>query len=134
MSDFEPIEIDWSDPSMEPGLREGTVTKVEHKKEGQPMRSSKGDLMIKLIFRLEPTGTLHDYVMLQGPGAPMGARKLLALGIAKGSALIPNDLIGRRVTLDCVVEEYKGQTKLKAREYIALDGGDKPIPQGDAPW
>lgn len=127
-NDFIPIDVDWSNPAMEPGEREATVTKVESTRDGQPLRSKKGDLMLKLTFRLEPNGTLSDYLMLSGPGAPMGARKLIALGIEKGSKLIPNDLLGRRVKLDCKVEEFNGEPTLKASKYIALAGGSTPTP------
>lgn len=133
MSSSDPIDVDWSDPSLEPGEREATVKAVVSVSDsGQPLRSKNaGDRMVKVVLKLDGGGEIHDYIMLEGAGAPMGTRKLKALGMQKGEKLIPDELVGRRVKVECVVQDYNGESSLKAKKYIALAEYMPPIAPGD---
>lgn len=131
------FEVTWDVPSKTGGLRQATVEKVEGK------TSREGDPMAKITFELTGGGKVVDYIMLDGGGKEMGLTKLERLGVARGSAkFTEKSLLGVRISLMCVLEEYNGREALKVdgkannAPFRLGYGSDaqKPDPDKDVPF
>ena len=98
--------------------------------------SQGGDLMFALRFETRGDGApqhlCYDNLMLQGKGLSIALAKLKAMGFDRVHATIDaKQLIGRRVRLACIIEEYNGRQSLKPD--IRADGfkcGYLPVEQG----
>ena len=101
------VSMDWSLPEEQPGIRTGTVSKVAH------VEPTGGDARLEVDFSLEGGGSIRDYIMLEGRAKGMGIVKLERLGIAKGSDYDTDDLIGRKIPLVLILNEWQGRTRLQ---------------------
>ena len=73
-----------------------------------------------------------DNAMLEGGGANIGSAKLSAFDLDPGDNFEPNELIGRRVYVDCVLDTYEGVDRLK----VAISRRDSRCgywPEADGP-
>lgn len=107
-----PIDLDWKKEHADvppEGIYFGEVTDAEEK------RSNAGDQYIAIKFKDVRGGgyLLQDIAMLEGGGAPIGYKKLRALGHDKTTLDPARDLTGKRAYLACVHDEYDGIKRLK---------------------
>lgn len=131
------IELTWDIPALEGGVRTADVKAVEGR------TSKKGDPMVVVTFALVGGGEIQDFIMLGGDGKAMGLAKLERLGVPKGAGKLNTlDMIGRRLSLVCVKEEYNGREVLKVDgkanqpPYRLGYGSDvqKPPPSSEVPF
>lgn len=102
------IEIDWSRPSKEPGIRKAKIIEAEGKS------SKKGDPMLAITFELEGGGRVLDFIMLGGDGKEMGLDKLERLGVQAGSKRFnPGELVGITLSIFTILSEWDGRESLK---------------------
>lgn len=132
-SNYDPINVDWN-AGPTGGESYGTITKCE------PGTSKKYDETIernakylRLSIRLEPSGFVDDWIMLEGKAAGMGIAKLKGIGFKKGESMAPIDFIGRRVKVLTVVDDKFEEGKLKVKKYLKLDGTEPAPPPARLP-
>lgn len=106
------VKVDMTQPDRDltPGVDLWEVKTASGKE------SSNGTPMISLEFkRVSGQGVLWDNVMLGGGGWGIGKAKLSALGVPKNFTgdLNVATLVGRRVWVATVVDEYQGKSRLK---------------------
>jgi hypothetical protein len=130
------IPVNWNPPEPEPkfvkppeGAYWATVRGVVTHKLGQPLRSAKGALMVRVELRLdEGDYRIFDYLVMEGAALRYTLPKLVALGVPEGAELEPEALLDRRVYVDTVDEPYKDKVNLKVREYLPFPGTPPPPP------
>ena len=125
----EPIGYDWKVAALEEGWREGTVNDAFVKdKDGAPLTTKNGDKMIRVLFKLEPTGRVMLFLIL---GTDAGNAQLRALGFAEGEPISIAKLKGRSAMLLCKREEFpkgSGNWNLGVDSFNKdCRGGMKPI-------
>jgi hypothetical protein len=120
------VKIDMGAPV--PGQAPEGVYLAEVKSAVPKASKSSGEMMLEMVYLCRHESDafeVRDYIMLGGKGWGMGHAKLCALGIPKDfeGDLDPTDLIGKRVHLHLVEEEYTNQRTGRTSKNLRPDAG-----------